>query len=422
MSRALFWLEFKANGLRRPNGRFLAKFEKRLEMAVKRRLNAQKKYIIDGLKDIPELNQKGIRVIEKKNLLDNLKRLLRGLPQQDEMVDDMEKYGGTVMLKAGQGTVRKFKLGDLGIGFDLSNAAAVQYMQDLRDLHLSDRYGSISNTTKQDIISAVSDSVMNGDTYSQVASRIAKMGDEGVFSAARAQRIAVNEIAKAYGYGNAQPLKEYKQRTGRQVWKSWVTVGDDKVSDICQANEKQGWILFDETFSSGDLNEPSHINCRCAVAYKFDDGSGSGNDQQDSTESSNTASDTTLQTTLELRDGSTISVPDGYGYHATPESNLESIASEGLQPRLSRLDESGQNPDERVYFAINEHLTGTGVGMDSGNPILRVPASAIPDPAKDPHIPNGLSFFTNQGISPDLIEIQDDNGNWISLSDWMKLP
>lgn len=420
--RALFWLEFKANSLRRPNGRFLAKFEKRLEVSLKRSLNAQMKYVVNGLKDLPEFNQKGVRVVSKKSLQDNLKKLLDGLPQTENMVGDMEKYGGTVMLKAGQSTVRKFRLSTFGIGFDLSNAGAVQYMRDLRDLHLSNRYGSITNTTKQDIIEAVSDSVVKGDTYTQVAGRISKMGDEGVFSAARAQRIAVNEIAKAYGYGNRQPIQEYKQRTGRQVFKQWVTVGDDKVSEICEANEKQGWILFDEAFSSGDLNEPAHINCRCAVAYKFDEGTGSGNEQDDDTEQGKPESDTTLQNHLELRDGTTISIPDGYTYHATPESNLEAIAEEGLQPRLTRLDEGAKDPDARIYLGTNPAITGTGVGMDSGNPVLRVPASEVVDPAKDPHIPNNLSIFTNEGIPPDVIQIQDDNGNWISLSDWMKLP
>lgn len=419
--RALFWLEFKANAVKRPFGRFLAKNEKRMESAIKRSLNAQKKYIIDALKDLPELNQKGIRVIEKKNLLDNLKRMLAGMPKQEDIVDDMEKYASIVMLKAGQNSVRKFRLSDAGISFDLTNEGAVRYMQSLRTLHLSDRYGSVSQTTKEEIISAVSDSVSNGSTYSQIAGRIQDMGEAGVFSAARAQRIAVNEIAKAYGFGNAQPIKEYKERTGRQAWKTWVTVGDDLVSDICRANEKQGWILFDEAFSSGDMTEPSHVNCRCAVAYKFDDGSGSGNTQEDDTQQSGTTSGT-LQTSLELRDGRTINLPTGYAYHATPERNLEDILSEGLQPQLSRLDESGQNPDERIYFAIDPHLTGTGVGMDSGNPILRVPANILKDPAKDPHIPNDLSLFTNSPVSAEHIEIQDDSGNWISLADWMKLP
>lgn len=419
--RALFWLEFKAHALRRPNGRFIAKNEKRLENAVKRNLNAQMKYIIEGLKDIPELNQKGMRIVEKKSLLDNLKRLLNGMPKQEEMTRDMEKYAGIVMLKAGKTSVRKFKLSEFGIDFSLSNAGAVRYMQDLRTLHLSDRFGSISHTTKQDIIEAVSDSVLKGDTYTQVAGRISKMGDQGVFSPARAQRIAVNEIAKAYGYGNRQPLQEYKQRTGRTVWKSWITVGDDLVSEICRENEKQGWILFDEPFASGDMNEPSHINCRCAVGYKFDEDK-FDEEEQPENELAKPASDTVLQTHLELRDGTTVNLPDGYAYHATPERNLEAIAEEGLKPVVSRLDEGGKDPDARIYLAVNEHLTGTGVGMDSGNPILRVRASEIVDPAKDPHIPNNLSLFTNEGIPPDVIEIQDDSGNWIPLADWLKLP
>jgi hypothetical protein len=419
--RALFWLEFKANALKRPNGRFLAKNEKRLENRLKKSLDAQKQYIIEGLKTFPELSSKGMRVVEKKSLIDGLKRLFRLMPKKQDMVDDMESYAGVVMLRAGKASVQKFNLSSFGINFDLQNIGAVRYMQSLRTLNLSQAQGSITQTTQDEIISAVTDGVMNGATYTEIASRIEQMGEQGVFSAARAQRIAVTELAKAYGFGSRQPLVEYKQRTGRQVWKSWSLV-DETACVICEDNAKAGWILLDEKFDSGDDTEPAHPNCRCAVVYRFDDGTGSGNADEGDTETAKPASETTLQTHLELRDGTTVNLPDGYAYHATPESNLESIAADGLHPTITRLDEGASNPDARIYLAVNEHLTGTGVGMDSGNPILRVPASEIVDPAKDPHIPNNLSLFTNEPIPPDVIQIQDDSGNWISLADWMKLP
>lgn len=269
--RALFWLEFKAAALRRQNGRFRVKNEKRLEKRLKRSLDAQKKYVIEELKKLPELNQKGMRIIEKKGLLDSLKRLLGLMPKQEDMVDDMEKYAGIVMLRGAASAIKDFKLAAMGISFTLRNEGAVRYMQALRTLHLSDYMGSISKTTKDEIIGAVTDSVMNGSTYQEVAGMIEKMGDEGVFSAARAQRIAVNEVAKAYAFGNNEPLKEYKERTGKEVFKSWIAEADP--CDICIKNAGQGWITLNQSFSSGDDTDPAHPNCRCAIAYRVDDGS-----------------------------------------------------------------------------------------------------------------------------------------------------
>lgn len=53
-----------------------------------------------------------------------------------------------------------------------------------------------------------------------------------------------------------------------QQYKVWITVGDERVSDIDQANEAAGWIPIDEAFPSGDQQPPSHPNCRCTVAYR----------------------------------------------------------------------------------------------------------------------------------------------------------
>lgn len=47
-----------------------------------------------------------------------------------------------------------------------------------------------------------------------------------------------------------------------------ISAGDERVSDICQTNEAQGYIPIGEPFASGDMNPTYHPNCRCAVAYK----------------------------------------------------------------------------------------------------------------------------------------------------------
>lgn len=53
-----------------------------------------------------------------------------------------------------------------------------------------------------------------------------------------------------------------------QKYKRWITVGDNRVSDACQNNERAGWVGIDEAFPEGDQWPPNHPNCRCTVAYR----------------------------------------------------------------------------------------------------------------------------------------------------------
>jgi hypothetical protein len=52
--------------------------------------------------------------------------------------------------------------------------------------------------------------------------------------------------------------------------KQWITVGDDRVSQIiCQPNEggSQRGIPIDASFASGHVTTPGHPRCRCSVAF-----------------------------------------------------------------------------------------------------------------------------------------------------------
>jgi len=79
----------------------------------------------------------------------------------------------------------------------------------------------------------------------------------------RRKTIAQTEMAFAQEDGN----REIAKARGAE-WKLWVTAGDELVSDMDQANEAQGWIRIDEQFSSGNMQPPSHPNCRCTLAYR----------------------------------------------------------------------------------------------------------------------------------------------------------
>lgn len=81
--------------------------------------------------------------------------------------------------------------------------------------------------------------------------------------AKRRMSIARTETARAMSDGD----RLIAEGDGAQ-FKAWVTSGDDRVSDECQANEADGWIALDEEFSGGVQNPPQHPNCRCAVTYR----------------------------------------------------------------------------------------------------------------------------------------------------------
>jgi hypothetical protein len=52
------------------------------------------------------------------------------------------------------------------------------------------------------------------------------------------------------------------------MFKASVSARDDRVSDVCQANEAAGPIPIGEPFPSGDQVPPFHPNCRCTLAYQ----------------------------------------------------------------------------------------------------------------------------------------------------------
>lgn len=83
------------------------------------------------------------------------------------------------------------------LGFDLPTEPASIYLRNLEKLHLSDRDGSISKTTNDEIRNIIADGIDQGQSYSQVAKTVRET-DTFVFSKTRANLIAVQEIGQAY--------------------------------------------------------------------------------------------------------------------------------------------------------------------------------------------------------------------------------
>ncbi len=76
--------------------------------------------------------------------------------------------------------------------------------------------------------------------------------------AGRARTIANTEVNRAM----SKATRDTYSRNGIEK-QEWITTGDDRVCDICEANEAQGAVKSD--FTSGDTEPPAHPICRCAL-------------------------------------------------------------------------------------------------------------------------------------------------------------
>jgi SPP1 gp7 family putative phage head morphogenesis protein len=118
---------------------------------------------------------------------------------------------------------------------------------------------AISDTTRDDIKSAVADAIENGTPAADLADTISGLG---AFSDARAMMIARTELISANNKGHMSAFKA----SGVVQYKAWSTAGDDDVDEeICAPNEEQGPIPLDDDFDSGDSEPPGHPNCRCTL-------------------------------------------------------------------------------------------------------------------------------------------------------------
>ena len=117
---------------------------------------------------------------------------------------------------------------------------------------------------------------MDEETKKQLADVVAKgikdkRGVDGIgrdirreiqqMSIRRGKLIARTETASALSQGSLDAMKDMGVEG-----KEWVTAGDDRVSDECQANEDQGVIPVNQAFTSGAMAPPQHPDCRCSLA------------------------------------------------------------------------------------------------------------------------------------------------------------
>ena len=117
---------------------------------------------------------------------------------------------------------------------------------------------SMAAVTRDRVKALVAQAIEQGQSLKQLQKNLR---DDIAFSPERAARTARTETAIAHGQGS----REAAASSGCDM-KRWTRNGTEPC-DICDGNEGDGDIAFDEVFSSGDDTIPGHVNCECNVRY-----------------------------------------------------------------------------------------------------------------------------------------------------------
>ena len=159
-----------------------------------------------------------------------------------------------------------------GLNFDIKQHPAV--IKHIKDFG-AERVAGIDETTMKELQTILSRAITDGDSYSALAREIKNRWAEYATKSSlehirtRAELIAVTELGDAYEQGRLA-LGSELQGLGMTMRKSWLTVGDDRVCEICEANGAQDWIPFDDAHDSGDDAPTAHAGCRCDELVETD--------------------------------------------------------------------------------------------------------------------------------------------------------
>ena len=130
----------------------------------------------------------------------------------------------------------------------------------LRHNSLTKLTGDFSATSVDRLRNAIADAWEDGGSYDQIVKAVQDTFED--FSDVRAGMIAQTEAVDAYNAG-----REATARAAGASEKSWETESGNPC-ETCLANEADGWIPIDDTFTSGDDAPTAHVNCQCVLNFR----------------------------------------------------------------------------------------------------------------------------------------------------------
>jgi hypothetical protein len=111
---------------------------------------------------------------------------------------------------------------------------------------------SIAANRMDKLAKALSDALVNGDSSGTLAGVLRGILDDPAW----AEMVAITELNRATSRAS---LDTYG-RNGIEA-SSWLTALDDRVCNICEGNEEDGYVPLGAAFSSGDTYPPGHPLC-----------------------------------------------------------------------------------------------------------------------------------------------------------------
>lgn len=119
----------------------------------------------------------------------------------------------------------------------------------------------ITNTTQNDIRSAISEGIKEGKTVQEVAEDLKAAG----YSKERAELIASNEIA----YASEVAAEEFAKERGLAFKTLYLGPVPCKlcIADKVDENSRGGSTPIAQPYLNGNVHPPFHVNCYCTVVY-----------------------------------------------------------------------------------------------------------------------------------------------------------
>ena len=211
-----------------------------------------------------------IRQINHVATIDNINTITRTIGKQDLNIIVAVGALWLIMdeaLKGGDKTIVEF----LDFGGEQGGQAALDKMLpdrkfDFKNLELKDqlrdRTDFLLKTLDKTGTKWVSSAIEEGMKAKMTSVEIVKFLRDRAIEVARERAQLITETELMYSM-NLVELETYRRNKIEKV--KWVTAHDERVEEICLANEVAGYINIGEEFPMGQTSPPAHLNCRCLL-------------------------------------------------------------------------------------------------------------------------------------------------------------
>ena len=133
--------------------------------------------------------------------------------------------------------------------------------------HVGRLIAQVDDTTARSIALLARRSAASGQTYPELRTALRQRFRELASTQPehwRARMIGTNEVVQSGEAGKARAAQQLVP-SGARIRKRWLSARDERVSDGCRVNDREGWIDNEARFDSGHLTPPRHPRCRCVV-------------------------------------------------------------------------------------------------------------------------------------------------------------